>query len=146
MSIENRVSKHCHKQRQWEFLVLTIAITRPLIAITRPLMWYELSQRHRIWVGVAEEGKKADQSQNISLRSFIFEKWEDFQKLRKHFARPYCFVVIPDTIQWKYIVTSMLVERDLHKGVKGTYNCRYNLCFGTEEAKTKQKQKRVRKP
>ena len=62
-------------------------------------MWYELCQRHRIYVGVAEEGKRAGQSQSISLRYFIFEKWEDFQKLRKYFARPYCFFVIPDTIQ-----------------------------------------------
>ena len=70
--------------------------------------------------GVAEVGKRADQFQNISLQSFIFEKWEDFQKLRKYFERPYCFFVIADTIPRKYIVTSMLVERDLPKGVEGT--------------------------
>ena len=32
-------------------------------------MWYELCQRHPISVGVAEEGKRADQSQNISFSS-----------------------------------------------------------------------------
>ena len=68
--------------------------------------------------GVAELAKRADQSQNISFQSYIFEKWEDFQKLQKYFARPYCFFVIADTIQGSYIVTSMLVERDLPKGVE----------------------------
>lgn len=64
-------------------------------------------------------GKGADQSQNVSfLKSFIFEKWEDFQKLRKYLPRSYCFFVIADTIQRRLIVTSMLVERDLPKGVE----------------------------
>ena len=52
--------------------------------------------------GVAEVGKREGQSQDISLQSIIFEKWEYFQKLRKYFARPYCLFVIADTIQRGY--------------------------------------------
>ena len=42
--------------------------------------------------------KRPDKSQNISLQSFIFEEWEDLKKLRKYFARPYCFFVIAEKI------------------------------------------------
>ena len=49
--------------------------------------------------GVPEVGKRADQFQNISLQSSIFEKQEGLKKLRKYFARTYCFFVIADTIK-----------------------------------------------
>ena len=63
-------------------------------------------------------GKRADQTQNISLQSFIFGNWEDLKKLRNYFAPPYGFFVIAETMQRRYIVTSMLVERDLLKRVE----------------------------
>ena len=65
------------------------------------------------------ENEPTNPAQNISfLKSFIFEKWEDFQKLRKYFAHPYCFFFIADTIQRRIMVMSVLVERVLPKGVR----------------------------
>ena len=43
---------------------------------------------------------------------------ERFSKVAKIFSRPCCFFVIADTMQRRLIITSMLVERDLPKGVE----------------------------
>ena len=93
-------------------------------------------------------GKRADQTQNISLQSFIFGNWEDLKKLRNHFAPPYCFFVIAETIQRRYIVTSMLVERDLPKRVEN-FKLQieiFVLKTNKQTNKSKAETKRIREP
>ena len=99
MSIENRFNKHCHKQRRRhlnrkEFLVL-------MIAITRPLLWYELFQQKR------EKERTDSKTLVCSLSSsrngkVSLKSWEIFRT----------------SLEMKYIATSMLVERDLSKGAE----------------------------
>ena len=79
-----------------------------MIAITRPLLWYELFQRHL----KAESQKREKERTNsktlvCSLSSsrngkVSLKSWEIFRT----------------SLELKYIATSMLVERDLSKGAE----------------------------